>query len=117
MLKINPVTADIMESKVDTEKNVKMNKHTNYAEQFLLSQWDEDDLEIFQMLPADKKKEVFNQLGNILASNGKNGKDYRGKMTEQDVVKAVQKMIPKVSRYIRTLKSLMDEAEKDLNAS
>ena len=53
--RLKPVNADTMESnEVDTEKNVKTNKHTNFAEQFLLSQLDKDDLEIFQMLPADK---------------------------------------------------------------
>ena len=109
--RLEPVTTDITKSnEIDTEKNGKMDKRKNAAEQFLLSQLEKDDFEIFQMLPEDKKQEVFNHLGNILASNGKAGKDYQDKWTEQDVEDvedAVQELLPKVSKLIRSFKSLV----------
>ena len=76
-----------------------MKKHKNVAEQFLFSHLNKEDLDIFQKLKGDKKKEVYNQLLSILKNNGKGGQDY------QDIGQGVKKILSKVKRMIQNFKT------------
>ena len=65
-------------------------KNMNEAETFLLTKLDKDDLDKFNKLPEGKKREVFDQMENILSTNGKGGQDY------QDIEQIIQSILPKI---------------------
>ena len=65
-------------------------KNMNEAETFLLTKLDKDDLDKFNKLPEGKKREVFDQMENILSTNVKGGQDY------QDIEQIIQSILPKI---------------------
>ena len=97
--RLKNVTTNVIESiEVDTKKKKKKETHKKAAKEFLLSQLNKEDFDIFQKLPNEKKKEVFTQLGNILETNGKAGQDY------QDLEKKVQLFLHKVMKMAQSSK-------------